>query len=424
MSNTVKKPNVADARRYWVEGKLLSDIGDTIREFRGTEVGIELQDIPDEIRKVHEAGYEKGASKGGYAEGYNEGYSQGYEAGYSTGKAEGGGGGGNEGYDEGYDEGYTAGEEAGYEKGKTEGYADGYAKGYADGYATGKSEGRTEGYEDGYEVGKTDGRTEGYTEGKADGVAEGIETGYATGKAEGITEGIATGKAEGIEIGRAEGLAEGYENGETAANNAFWNGFTNNGNRTDYYACFYNWGNEYIRPTRKIIPKTAGSMGQMFNNCKNLKKIEAECFDFSQKPIGTKASEGYYYTFATCTKLEEIEDIGMQAEFAYNNAFSTCYALHTIAKIRSKEETLFSNTFSGSDKIQNISFEGVIGQDLNIRWTTKLTADSIRSIITHLSDTASGKTLTLSTTARKNAFTDTEWATLIATKSNWTISLQ
>ena len=94
----------------------------------------------------------------------------------------------------------------------------------------------------------------------------------------------------------------------------------------------------------------------------------------------------------------------MQADFGYYSTFSVGSdgKLHTIAKIRTDENTVFNNAFNYCTALKNVTFEGVIGQDINIRWSP-LTADSIRSIIEHLSDTASGKTLTLSKKAVNNA---------------------
>jgi hypothetical protein len=66
----------------------------------------------------------------------------------------------------------------------------------------------------------------------------------------------------------------------------------------------------------------------------------------------------------------------------------------------------------------------VIGQkNFNVHWSPKLSKASIESIINALSSTTSGLTVTISKTAKEAAFTSAEWSALIATKSNWTISL-
>jgi hypothetical protein len=100
------------------------------------------------------------------------------------------------------------------------------------------------------------------------------------------------------------------------------------------------------------------------------------------------------------------------------------------------EATVFLNSFDCS-RLENITFEGVIGSDIDFKLSTKLTEASIRSIIEHLSDTASGKTLTLSKVAVDNAFvfywdggrvpgsdeTNPFWPQLRDSKPNWTITL-
>lgn len=222
-----------------------------------------------------------------------------------------------------------------------------------------------------------------------------------------------------FESGRAKGARDA---GEITATE-FWDGVTNGGERTSYSRAFSYWGCEYLRPTRKIIPTSAESGLNTFAHNTKLKKVEAAYFDFSQKPRGTGTQSGYYFTFYNCKALEEIEDIGMQPDFTYNNAFANCVKLHTIAKMRADEDTAFSNAFDFCNALQNVAFEGVIGQNLNIRWSTKLSKDSISNIVSCLSGTASGKTLTLSKTAVNNAFTDAEWTALADTKKNWTISL-
>ena len=228
------------------------------------------------------------------------------------------------------------------------------------------------------------------------------------------------GYTKGLESGD---YGAGVEVGKNEATTKFWDDFTDRGERTTYARAFYYWGAEYIRPTRKIIPTTADSAVNTFAQNFKLKKVEAAYFDFSQKPRSTTTQSAYYFAFYNCKALEEIEDIGMQADFAYNNAFANCTKLYTIAKIRCDEDTLFTNAFDYCNTLQNVTFDGVIGQNINVRWSTKLSKDSITNIISCLSDTASGKTLSLSKTAVNNAFTDAEWTALADTKKNWTISL-
>jgi hypothetical protein len=162
---------------------------------------------------------------------------------------------------------------------------------------------------------------------------------------------------------------------------------------------FFQWGGETAHPKYKIVPTSANSLSQTFCESK-LKKIEASYFDFSQKPNGTYNQAANYYTFNASKQLEEIEDIGMCDTFNYYATFGWCSKLHTIAVMRVAEGTTFVSVFNGCPKLKNIKIEGTIGQNgLDFSACKELSADSIRSIITHLSDTAQGKTLTLSKAA-------------------------
>ena len=213
-----------------------------------------------------------------------------------------------------------------------------------------------------------------------------------------------------------------------------WDNITDNGERQGYGQAFSGWGSEYIRPNRKIYPLTKSSCNQTFNGCKKLKKIESNYFDFSKKERGDSNVTGYYYTFYNCTDLEEIEDIGIGPDFDFVNTFN-CQKLHTISKIRVDEQTKFSNTFNYAYQLVNIEFDGIIGQNnLNLRWSSKLSKRSILSIINALSPDTTGFTVQLSEKAIKTAFetspglnngeSSQEWLSLIDTKKNWTISLE
>ena len=231
----------------------------------------------------------------------------------------------------------------------------------------------------------------------------------------------------------AENEQKVYEAGKQAGQNEIWDYATNYGEKTDYSGVFSSWGMEYFHPNRKIIPTSANSGSSTFNGCKKLKKIEATYFDFSQKERGTSNQQGYYFTFYNCSVLEEIEDIGMQADYGYYTTFGGCPKLHTIAKIRADEQTIFSNTFAYAYALTNVEFEGVIGKAISLQHSTKLSKASITSLINTLSTTTSGMSVTFSKTAVNKAFETSqgakdgadsdEWKTLIATKSNWTISL-
>ena len=92
------------------------------------------------------------------------------------------------------------------------------------------------------------------------------------------------------------------------------------------------------------------------------------------------------------------------------------------ARVIIDETNTFLNTFNNCISLQNIIVDGIIGASIGFPHSP-LTRESITNVIEHLSETATGKTVTFKKSAKEAAFTDDEWAELTATKPNWTFSL-
>ena len=222
-----------------------------------------------------------------------------------------------------------------------------------------------------------------------------------------------------------------FEIGKLEGESLMWDAIQDFGKRNNYSYAFCGWGLEYLHPKYKIAPTYRESLNQIFSNSLKLKKIEGKYFDFSNKQDGS-GQDSCYWTFGASTVLEEIEDIGISAPTGYYSAFNSCLALHTIAVVRSHENTSFSGTFGYCYALKNVTFEGLIGQNISMSYSSKLSKASMQSLINALATTSTGKTVTLSLTAVNTAFeTSTgakdgsesaEWLALRETKSNWTIS--
>ena len=239
----------------------------------------------------------------------------------------------------------------------------------------------------------------------------GYGAGYDIGEAEGYRDGYQEGEATGFDNGYTEGAEAGYNNGladgKQSESDAFWDAFQNGGNRTYYGDAFRESTLEYVHPKHKITPTYKGGAARMFYASKKLKKAEADYLDFSQIPRGSYIFEGYYNTFTMCYELEEVEDIGFVPTFGYGSTFNVCKALRKIAVLRADADTQFLNdTFGKCIALEEITFEGVIGNSINFQWSTKLNRASIENIITCLADNqqGKGKTLTLSKAAVDEAF--------------------
>lgn len=214
-------------------------------------------------------------------------------------------------------------------------------------------------------------------------IAENEKAVYQSGYNKALEKG---GYNAGFEAGKTVGKQEEYD--------AFWNVYQENGTRTNYqYGAFGGdgWTDKIFKPKYPI--KVIFGYG-MFTGCQ-LTKI---------KDIDFSLAGDLIQVMYICQRLEEVGVVNAPLSTNASMSFSGDYKLHTIEKLVIGEQCAFDRTFVNCSALENITFEGVIGNDINFQWSTKLTRASIESIINHLSDTASRKTLTLSKEAADNAF--------------------
>lgn len=230
--------------------------------------------------------------------------------------------------------------------------------------------------------------------------------------------------------GYSKGERDGREAGIQSESNRFWNMIQFNGTRTDYECAFKSWSMESFTPKYKVIPgNVQNGAHRLFQFCQNLKSVAAAYVDLSNVP-----ADGLRELFSGCYALEKIEDIKIPANTNHYATFYNCAKLHTVEKIRCSASCSWDSAFVSCGELVNITFEGEIGQSgLDLQWSSKLSRASIESVITALSASANGKSVTLSKTAVDTAFetssgsadgaTSAAWLSLIGTKTNWTVSL-
>lgn len=214
----------------------------------------------------------------------------------------------------------------------------------------------------------------------------------------------------------------GIEQGKRSAYDEFWDSYQSNGNRGDYRNAFsgVGWTTETFKPIHSMKPTMANGIFTYSNVTADLGEILKEqnvSIDFSMISNADQMFHESKFTALPVIDLSGVRLGSFYLTFSYLNATK-------IEKVILKEDgsQSFNSTFVQSSKLAEVIFEGVIGQSLSLS-SSPLNRTSIESIISCLSDTATGKTLTLKKTAKEAAFTAEEWATLIGTKSNWTISL-
>lgn len=182
--------------------------------------------------------------------------------------------------------------------------------------------------------------------------------------------------------------AEAYEAGKIAGLSDFFETYQNGGRRNEYRNAFFGWlwKDSIYNPIYNIVC-SANSSG-MFQ----------------------------YNTSITDTKV----DIDF-AHVGSTNVFGGCTNLKTIKKLIVAENVTFGTWFTGCAALENITFDGVIGNNIDFSASPLLTHDSLINIIEHLKDYSSGTAHTLTIgTNNIQKLTNTEKA--VATNKGWTLA--
>ena len=225
-------------------------------------------------------------------------------------------------------------------------------------------------------------------------IAENIPKVYNAGKSQGYDEGYNAGKGE-------SNYEEAYDAGQQAEYDRFWDAYQSSGSAKNYVYAFAGqcWTDKTYNPKYPIVVR---------DNASNL----------------------FAYSKMTDTKVDvNLTRSGVTVSGVFSNS-----KLITIKKVIVSENTkALTSAFTSCADLENLTFEGIFAKNITLSDCTKLTLDSLKSVINSLSDSASSVSATFSETAVNNAFetsegasdgsTSPEWLALVATKPNWTISL-
>lgn len=190
------------------------------------------------------------------------------------------------------------------------------------------------------------------------------------------------------------GMAKGIEQGKQAEYNKFWDAIQNYGNRTYYDSAFYNaqWTKETFKPRYSIKPTSLASCFMALNNA----PPTLEQIDF----VELAEEQGIEFDFSNCTNLHmafatggisRLGTIDMAKVTTVNMTFYGAYnqnqGLKCIERLICYPTNVFNTTFGYCRFLEHIGFEGEIAANgLNLQWSTKLSHDSLVSIINCLQD--------------------------------------
>ena len=221
----------------------------------------------------------------------------------------------------------------------------------------------------------------------------------------------------------AENQQKVYDAGKKAEYDRFWDSYQQNGERVNYGFAFAGlWYDDIFYPKYDLI---VASTGYMFYSSMitNLAERLKECNVILDTSNATSLDNCFAYSLIT--HIPEISAINVSS---FGAVFNKVRKVHTIDKLILKDDgsqTFSANTFSECAALKNIIIEGTIGQNgFNVSNSTKLTHDSLMSIINALKDySGSGTTHTVtlgSANLSADKLSDTEKA--IATEKGWTLA--
>lgn len=267
----------------------------------------------------------------------------------------------------------------------------------------------------------------------------GYGSGYSDGTQEGFDEGLYQGKHEIYDQvepinAELEQTLYGTDTGGKSYYDEFWDAYQDNGNRgiSPYQYSTPAWDESTFYPKYDLIARS-NTYGCFYSFgvrdfVKRIKELGL-VFDTSKATLIDVLFNGSY-----CTTIPYVSAASAKTAI---NTFRSCSYLVSIEGFEVHENLTYSDTFTGCSLLENLTIEGTIGQNgLNLQWSTKLSYDSIKSILDALSRTTTGLSITLSKAAVDKAFESSEGANDGSTSGqsefvyylhyeipNWTVNL-
>lgn len=217
-----------------------------------------------------------------------------------------------------------------------------------------------------------------------------------------------------------EDIDQAYEVGGDDMLRIMWETIQSGGARTNYTNLLNhtNFSRKTFKPIYDI--KLTGTEAyNWMQNCPIDKNILLTDGQVNMKEL--EEEQGMTFDFAGCTNLTKAFSGGLFSELNVIDVTSATNLLYTfyggylggdgglrlkkIERLICSPTTKFdTTTFQYATELTHIGFEGEIASSINLQWSTKLSKESIISVINALSPETSGLSVSLSKTAVNNAF--------------------
>ena len=208
-----------------------------------------------------------------------------------------------------------------------------------------------------------------------------------------------------------------YEKGKQAQYDEFWEAAQPTTSPVPYNYASTVWNNGNFFPKKDIIATSGSNVFGLFYNIgvTNLSKRIVDC---NIKLDLSKAGKvGSLFAYAL---VEVVPKLSFASAIDMASVFSQCTRLKTIESVEINENMTFVSSFERCSALENLTIEGTIGQSgFNVQWSTKLSHDSLMSIINALKDYSGTDTWKTITLGSKNLAKLTPEEILIMEQKQW-----
>lgn len=213
---------------------------------------------------------------------------------------------------------------------------------------------------------------------------------------------------------------EGYDDGKQAQYDGFWDTYQQNGNRKDYVNAFagVGWNDATFKPKYNIAPTTANNIFSQTGITDLVKCLNDAGVSFD---LSNWNGDGYVVTSSKHLQTLPLLDCRKATKLTY--LLFNCDVLRSVEKIILKSDgsqTIGAYFLKLLPKLEEIRFDGSIGNSFEIKDSPLLSVASVQSIIDHLKDLTGETTQTLTVHGDVGAaMTPEQKAGIIA--KNWTL---
>jgi hypothetical protein len=230
---------------------------------------------------------------------------------------------------------------------------------------------------------------------------------------------IAENERKVYEAGYNKGKSEG---GGDSYYDEFWDEYQDNGNRTNCIGMFMGagWNENTMKPKYNVVVK---STYMMFAYC-GYKGDLADVFENRGVSLtfeileGAGNNQGYMFYNSQVKAVGTIDISGINSASGVSSMFNSTY-LETIRNLIPPQCAMGASCWNTG--LINLGIGGAITKDFNLSRCSKLTAESVQSVIDHLADLTGGTKQTLTLHSTVSAKLTNEQKDTIANK-NWQVA--